>query len=305
MRLEQLKQFLEVAKTGSIRSAAENLYITSPALSSAIQSLEKEVGFPLFERQHSGVTLTPYGKTMVKTAKQILEDSKQFQWIRAEYENSLHKNLQGNFTVSLVVAANSFYMHNIIPLFSEIYPKMNLIVMEQASQFVQQNVLSAKSDLGILFGTPSLQDMFKDNPLYAEFEIQALYDEKLYAMIGPASPLHMHKTVTLTEISKFPLALTASTVEDTSVQEELFAKYPNVQVSLRTNSLNLIQQHILKNNVIGLAFSSSFELYSDDLTCIPIIPDTYLTIYAIYRKDSPKLHVIQTFLQIIEQFRDF
>ena len=58
MRVEWLKFFLDIAKTGSLRASANNLYITQPALGSAITSLEKELGYPLFTRTRSGMQLT-------------------------------------------------------------------------------------------------------------------------------------------------------------------------------------------------------------------------------------------------------
>ena len=58
MRIETLQYFIEVAKSKSINAAAEKLYISQPALGIAIKNLEKELGFPLFERSHNGVKLT-------------------------------------------------------------------------------------------------------------------------------------------------------------------------------------------------------------------------------------------------------
>lgn len=72
MRIEYLKFFLEVAKTGSLRTAANNLYITQPALGSAISSLEKELGYPLFIRTHTGMQLTPYAMDTIPIVQTIL-----------------------------------------------------------------------------------------------------------------------------------------------------------------------------------------------------------------------------------------
>lgn len=52
MEFIQLKYFKEVALTGSVSKAAENLHMTQPALSRSITRLEKELGAPLFDRRN-------------------------------------------------------------------------------------------------------------------------------------------------------------------------------------------------------------------------------------------------------------
>lgn len=64
MQLSHLKYFVETAKWSSMRKAAEHLYITQAALSSAIALLERELEVTLFERSPKGITLTLAGAEM-------------------------------------------------------------------------------------------------------------------------------------------------------------------------------------------------------------------------------------------------
>ena len=66
MRLEQLKYLVEVANCKSINKAAQNLYITQPALSIAINSLEEELQYPLLKRTKKGVILTEDGARVLQ-----------------------------------------------------------------------------------------------------------------------------------------------------------------------------------------------------------------------------------------------
>jgi DNA-binding transcriptional LysR family regulator len=59
MRLEDLDYFLAVAAHGKVRAAAAALDVSQPAVTQGLQRLEKEMGFPLFVRSASGMTLTP------------------------------------------------------------------------------------------------------------------------------------------------------------------------------------------------------------------------------------------------------
>ena len=62
MNLSQLRYFRKLAQVQHFTKAAEELYITQPALSNSIKQLENELGIPLFEQQGRNVRLTKYGK---------------------------------------------------------------------------------------------------------------------------------------------------------------------------------------------------------------------------------------------------
>lgn len=78
MRLEWIRCFNEVAKSGSITRAAQNLYITQPAVTKIIRALEAEVEETLFTRCASGVILTEQGKIFARFAHRVLKDYDQY-----------------------------------------------------------------------------------------------------------------------------------------------------------------------------------------------------------------------------------
>lgn len=59
VRLDDIDYFLAVAEHGQVRRAASALGLSQPALTKGLQRLEKDLGFPLFERGPRGMTLTP------------------------------------------------------------------------------------------------------------------------------------------------------------------------------------------------------------------------------------------------------
>jgi LysR family glycine cleavage system transcriptional activator len=63
--LTAVEAFVQVARLGSVKAAAESLALSSPALSRRIQSLERFVGHPLFERRHQAVHLNPDGERLL------------------------------------------------------------------------------------------------------------------------------------------------------------------------------------------------------------------------------------------------
>ena len=73
MNLAHLKYAVEVANTGSINKAAENLFIGQPNLSRAIKELESSLNITIFTRSVKGMELTPEGEIFIKYAKSILK----------------------------------------------------------------------------------------------------------------------------------------------------------------------------------------------------------------------------------------
>ncbi len=69
MTLGQLRAFLAVVDTGSVRAAAERLVVTQPAVSMALSALQRSVGVPLTTRDGRGLRLTPAGETFATYAR--------------------------------------------------------------------------------------------------------------------------------------------------------------------------------------------------------------------------------------------
>jgi DNA-binding transcriptional LysR family regulator len=63
--------FRAVAEQLSFRKAAEELYLTQPAVSLQIKALEEELGVQVFDRTGAQITLTPAGKVLLRYAKQV------------------------------------------------------------------------------------------------------------------------------------------------------------------------------------------------------------------------------------------
>ncbi|XVQ08896.1 LysR family transcriptional regulator [Spirillospora sp. CA-255316] len=72
MELRQLRYLVAIADEGNIGRAAQNLYVSQPALSYALKNLEGELGVRLFERHAGGVTPTPAGRDVLTEARKTL-----------------------------------------------------------------------------------------------------------------------------------------------------------------------------------------------------------------------------------------
>lgn len=73
MELRQLRYFVTVAEEGNISRAAQKAFLTQPAMSRQIKSLEESIGQALLDRQPHSIRLTPAGQTLLHEARELLQ----------------------------------------------------------------------------------------------------------------------------------------------------------------------------------------------------------------------------------------
>ena len=71
--LTAIEAFVQVARTGSVKGAAQELALSAPALSRRIQALERFIGRPLFERRHQAVALNADGERLLQDIAPVLD----------------------------------------------------------------------------------------------------------------------------------------------------------------------------------------------------------------------------------------
>lgn len=130
INLELYKVFYTVAKCGSLTKAAQELYISQPAVSQSIKQLESQLGVSLFNRTHRGMELTAAGGKLifkkVEQALMLLEDA----------ENSISE-LTSTATGTIRIGATDSIFSNIladkIALFNEKYPAVKFELISSTS----------------------------------------------------------------------------------------------------------------------------------------------------------------------------
>ena len=113
---------MEVYKEQSFSKAAQNLYISQPALSAAIKRIEKKVGAPLFDRRTSPIQLTECGKEYIRTTERILDLEDEF----AYHVGKLHELKAGHLALGGTYFFASFIFPPFIEQFRQKYPHVNL-----------------------------------------------------------------------------------------------------------------------------------------------------------------------------------
>ena len=82
MTLNQLKYVIEISRQDSINDAAKALFISQPSLTASLKSLEQEIGFEIFIRTNTGITLTSKGEEFLGYARSVID---QYDILDAKY----------------------------------------------------------------------------------------------------------------------------------------------------------------------------------------------------------------------------
>ncbi|GII94279.1 LysR family transcriptional regulator [Sinosporangium siamense] len=72
VNLRELRYFVAVAEELNVTRAAQRLFVSQPALSKQLRTLERRLGFALFDRVHAGMALTEQGETLLPFARETL-----------------------------------------------------------------------------------------------------------------------------------------------------------------------------------------------------------------------------------------
>ncbi len=147
VNLELYRVFYVVAKCGSLTKAAEELYISQPAVSQAIKQLETQLGGKLFNRTHKGMELSETGgKQIFATVEKAL---KLFDDAESKY-SELKDSATG---VVRICASDTVSTHFLLPYIKEYhekYPNVNLILQNGTSSETIEMLKNNKGDVGFV-----------------------------------------------------------------------------------------------------------------------------------------------------------
>jgi DNA-binding transcriptional LysR family regulator len=160
MELRHLRYFVALAEELHFGRAALRLAITQPPLSFAIQSLEKELGIRLFERDNKRVELTPAGAAYYVEAQAILERIKLANDTARSVASGNLGRLDIGFTGSMV------YRHvpGIVSDFIERHPGIEVTLREQSSMEQIEGLLHGRLHAGFI-NTPHVPEGLAGQPL--------------------------------------------------------------------------------------------------------------------------------------------
>ena len=228
----------EVARSGSVRKAAEKLAITPSSLNRRIQSFEYEIGAAIFERNARGVRLNPAGELAVNTLRKHLADMEE---LKTRIED-LKGARRGNVSITASQALLPHFLPKQILRYQKKFPGVDFNVEVADPSDSEQALMNYEADLAILFSALPTES----------FETIAQLEQSVFAIMAPGHPLSKLKQLRLSHCVEFPLALHDSSYSvgrllETHVQRSRLPLRP----AMKSNSFILLQNYILNSEAIG------------------------------------------------------
>ncbi len=163
MTITQLEYIVAVDTYRSFVLAAEKCFVTQPTLSMQVQKLEDTLGVKIFDRSKQPVVPTEIGIEIISQARVMLSESEKIKEIISDRQ----KELSGELRVGIIPTVSPYILPKIIHGFIEKYPQVKLIVWEQTTDEIIQQLKLGMLDCGIL-STPLHESNLTEIPVFYE-----------------------------------------------------------------------------------------------------------------------------------------
>lgn len=287
MTLLSYKIFKTVVEQKSLLKASDVMHLTPSAISHAISSMERELGFTLFIRSKSGVQLTSYGENLLPSIRAVL-NSEEYLMQEISLFNGLQK---GSVKIGTFNSVCTTWMPKIVESFTALYPNINIEIYQGTYDDIAYWIKSGVVDLGFLSTSSA-----------GELSITPLYKDRLVCVVPKGfQPIHTGY-ITLDDIKgQFFVSQRDSCDADISI---FFEKYG---LKVRSNCYVVDDQSTIAMVESGFGICIMPELVMKkinyNVNIYPIEPSEYRIIgLSVLKKQVMSPAVAKMFEHIVEKY---
>jgi LysR family transcriptional regulator, cell division regulator len=143
---QELKYFVEIARTENVSRAAERLGLSQPSLSLAIQRLEQNLGVPLLIRSKAGVKLTRAGARFANQARMLISEWDRLRTRAVQSESEIC----GRYVLGCHPSVALYTLYGVIPELLNSHPGMEFKLVHDLSRKILEEIISFKVDIGLV-----------------------------------------------------------------------------------------------------------------------------------------------------------
>ena len=246
LTLRQLQVFEKVAAHLNHSRAAEELYLSQPAVSMQIKQLEENIGLPLFEQIGKKLFLTEAGREALHYSRSILQQVREISTIFDEMKGLQ----QGKLTLSVVNTANSF-APPLLARFCRAHPNINVTLQVANRDAVLKQLADNTTDLAIMGQPPEGHDLIAET----------FMENRLVVIAPPTHPLARQSNIRLEQLAEETFLSREQGSGTRSAMERIFAKHrihPRIGMEVETNEA--IKQAVQAGLGLGILSEHSIEL---------------------------------------------
>jgi DNA-binding transcriptional LysR family regulator len=144
-------QLLSVlAQEMNMRKASERLFVSQPALSQRLQTIEKEWGTRIFIRSQKGLSLTPAGEQVIQFVNEVLVKEEKVR----ETIHSLQSGVSGTLKIAVASIVGQNWLPPVLKKYSDTYPQAKISLITGWSSEILKSLYDDQVHIGITRGLP-------------------------------------------------------------------------------------------------------------------------------------------------------
>lgn len=278
MSLNNLKIFINVVDSGSITRTAEALFISQPAVSKAIKTIEEDLGVSLFFRdKKTGIKLTDTGERILTYARQMmLMEEKIYQ--TAYFSKNM---LEGTLKIASLPSGIDHILVKALACYTKKYPQVNVEILEGSTKEVNRMVLEHEAEFGISIAPV---DGFQKETLLKDYIVAISRDKLVEEEI---QLLHSKK--------EFLICHAAMESLQSILGTRIVSAAKNFKV-VGPNTVRLMAQEGLG---IGIQSALLVEPFKDQFYIYPIIPEICTDLVMIVNDFDDLSPAANAFMEIV------
>ncbi|MBM6617618.1 LysR family transcriptional regulator [Bacillus suaedaesalsae] len=178
MQTSECRLLVTLAGEMNMRKAAEKLFVSQPALSQRLQSIEKSWDTQIFIRSQKGLTLTPAGEKIIEYATEVIEKEEKVK----EQIHSLNTHVHGTLKLAVASIIGQHWLPNVLKQFVSRYPHARISLITGWSSEILKHLYEDQVHIGIIRGTPDWKGqkhhVLTDHLYLVDTEIKSLEELK-------------------------------------------------------------------------------------------------------------------------------
>jgi DNA-binding transcriptional LysR family regulator len=288
LTLRQIQVFERVARRASFTRAAEELFLTQPAVSMQIKQLEETIGLPLFERLGKKIYLTTAGEEMYRVCRTIIEHLEEAQQLVQEL-----KGTEGGTLRVSVASTVHYFAIRLLAEFRRRYPKVHIHLHVTNRESLLRQLELNDADI-VLMGLPP-----DDHDLIAE----PFMENPLVVIAPPNHPLRDKRPVRLPQLKNEIFLMREPGSGTRGSVERFFAdKGVPIRSSMEMNTNEAIKQGVEEGLGLGIVSLHTVEqeLESGRLTMLDVESFPLMRQWYMVHRSGKRLSVVgQAFKEFV------
>ncbi|MCG6881604.1 MAG: LysR family transcriptional regulator [Deltaproteobacteria bacterium] len=247
MNLNQLRAFFLAAREKSITKAAHSLYVTQPAVTMQIKSLESDLDLKLLTRYGKGFDLTDAGRVLFGYAERIFEIVEEMEYVLKGHADLSH----GSLVIGTTRSFAQHLMPRLLSKFQEQYPGVKVYLKVGSSTKIAERVLAYEYHLGVIARIP----------FHNKLSVVSYSREEFCLAVPTSHPFAKKESVNFSDLANEPIIIR----EDGSgsryaILSMLRSHGVKPSVLLEAESVEFIKEYIIQGRGISFLYKPEIRL---------------------------------------------